>query len=563
MSKISHVFAVRPLSVAIATCLLLTACGSDDDDSNSATNVSTPTGVASLATGQLLDAPSNTSNFTAEQLNTLLGQLDPTLASTLPKTSCGVRVEYMHYDTVDVKGQKTDATGAVFIPTGSDPKCTGNRPIVLHAHGTATTKGYNIAEVGNPNNEAGGTATMMAAMFAGQGYVVVSPNYAGYDKSSLSYHPYLNAQQQSHEMADALKAGRNVLAQTQATTKVGDNGKLFLTGFSQGGHVVMATARYLEQLKEPVTASMPISGPYAMGAFGDVVFGAGKVMLGGTFFAPLMAHNYQIQYGDIYQNPSDIFATANPSETESLLPSASSSEQLMASGKLPASAMFQQAPTGVAELDSLSPSDPAFAFGFHPTNYLIKTSFRAAYLADMKKNVDWGVPFLQGMPNIEPIGAITPQNGLRKALKANDLRDYVPSMPTIMCGGNQDPTVFFDVNTSLVNHLWYNYNVKPNAQIGMVDIDITNQTTRQKSVYDSLGLPTVLENSLKTSSQTMQSAFAQRLNLVATTASQNALNLGGNANQAQTAAKYAVMTGYHSLVTPYCMGVAQTLFSQY
>ena len=37
-----------------------------------------------------------------------------------------------------------------------------------------------------------------------------------------------------------------------------------------------------------------------MEAFGDVVFG-GKVMLGATFFAPLMARNYQEQYGNIYQ----------------------------------------------------------------------------------------------------------------------------------------------------------------------------------------------------------------------------------------------------------------------
>ncbi len=45
-----------------------------------------------------------------------------------------------------------------------------------------------------------------------------------------------------------------------------------------------------------------------MEAFGDVVFG-GKVMLGATFFAPLMARNYQEQYGNIYAKPSDMFAS--------------------------------------------------------------------------------------------------------------------------------------------------------------------------------------------------------------------------------------------------------------
>ncbi|MEJ7235588.1 prolyl oligopeptidase family serine peptidase, partial [Staphylococcus epidermidis] len=94
---------------------------------------------------------------------------------------------------------------------------------------------------------------LLAALFAGQGYVVISPNYAGYDKSSLAYHPYLNAQQQSHEMADALKAGREVVRRTGSATNVADNGKLFVTGYSQGGYVAMATTRYLETLKEPVT----------------------------------------------------------------------------------------------------------------------------------------------------------------------------------------------------------------------------------------------------------------------------------------------------------------------
>ena len=81
-----------------------------------------------------------------------------------------------------------------------------------------------------------------------------------------------------------------------ANLGVKDNGKLFLTGYSQGGHVTLATAKYFEKIHEPVTALMPMSGPYAMGAFGDVVF-SGNVMVGGTYFAPLMARSFQEQFG--------------------------------------------------------------------------------------------------------------------------------------------------------------------------------------------------------------------------------------------------------------------------
>ncbi|MFW2178343.1 MULTISPECIES: alpha/beta hydrolase family protein [unclassified Moraxella] len=543
---------LSPLAIAI-TATMLVACGGNNDQSsvspNSPNNTPSKTGVASLPTGNLLAEPVNSKNVTATDLTTLFQQIEPVLSQQIAKPVCDVKVEYIHYDTVDVKGQPTDATGAVFIPTGTDPKCMGKRPIVLHAHGTATTKGYNFASVGDMTNEAGSRATMMAAMFAGQGYVVVSPNYAGYDKSKLDYHPYLNATQQAHEMADALKAGRSVLQKLNDTTKVSDNGKLFLTGFSQGGHVVMAAARYFEQLKEPVTAAMPISGPYAMGAFGDVVFG-GKVMLGATFFAPLMARNYQEQYGNIYQNPSDMFATANANANDlpSLLPSKTmTDEQLIQTGTLPATAMFQKSPTGDATLDALSPADAQFGFGFDANHYLVKTSYRGAYLADMKKNPDWAIPYFQGVASIVPIVATAPENGLRKALKANDLRGYQPSFPTVMCGGNQDPMVFFDVNTGLMNTLWQsNYANQASRKLGFIDIDMTNQATRAKPIYQTIGLDTIKDNELKATATLMQQGFAQDVQ-----------------KTAQAGGATGVMVKYHSLVTPYCMGVAEKMFSQY
>lgn len=543
-------FNLTKIFISVCLASTLAACGSDND---STTTPPAKTGVASLPTGNLIKDPLTTKNLTASALTQLFNTTDPDFSKVAATPKCGVRVEYMQYDTVDVKGNKTDATGAVFIPTGTDASCSGNRPIVLNAHGTATTKAYNFAEVGNANNEAGPAATLLAALFAGQGYVVISPNYAGYDKSSLAYHPYLNAQQQSHEMADALKAGREVVRRTGSATNVADNGKLFVTGYSQGGYVAMATTRYLETLKEPVTAALPISGPYAMEAFGDVVFG-GKVMLGATFFAPLMARNYQEQYGNIYAKPSDMFAPANADEIPSLLPSASMTDmQLVLSGKLPASAMFQKAPTGNSTLDALSPSDPAFSFGFDAAQYLVKNDYRLEYLADAQKNVDWAVPYLQGYTNYNPVPATLPEHPLRKALKANDLRGYLPTMPVIMCGGNQDPMVFFDVNSSLMKKLWDTDTNKTSAtKLGIIDIDVTNRATRQKPVYQTLGFDTVNNNSIQSQSEKMQAGFASKVQNIAANAAAN----GGNPSQ-------AVAMQYHGLVTPYCMGVAQTLFSQF
>ena len=104
---------------------------------------------------------------------------------------------------------------------------------------------------------------LLAAVFASRGYIVVAPNYAGYDTSDLPYHPYLNADQQSKEMIDVVVAARSALPVATATS-VTDSSKLFVTGYSQGGFVAMAAHKAMQAAGMTVTASAPMSGPYAL-----------------------------------------------------------------------------------------------------------------------------------------------------------------------------------------------------------------------------------------------------------------------------------------------------------
>ena len=122
--------------------------------------------------------------------------------------TCGVDFYYIQYNTVDGTDEPTTASGALMVPTGSSAQCSGGRPIVLYGHATDTDRATNIADITNTGNTEG---ALIAAMFAAQGYIVVAPNYAGYDTSTLSYHPYLNADQQSKDMIDALAAARTAL----------------------------------------------------------------------------------------------------------------------------------------------------------------------------------------------------------------------------------------------------------------------------------------------------------------------------------------------------------------
>ncbi len=283
------------------------------------------------------------------------------------------------------------------VPTGSGAQCSGARPIVLYAHGTNTDRSFNIADITNTSNTEG---ALIAAMFAAQGYIVVAPNYAGYDTSTLTYHPFLNADQQSKDMIDALTAARTALPHT-LTTATTDGGKLFITGYSEGGHVAMATHRAMQAAGMTVTASAPMSGPYALEAFGDAVF-YGQVNIGSTVFTPLLVTSYQQAYGNIYQHLTDIYEPNYAPNMANVLPSTTPLATLFSNGTLPESALFNSTPpvTGNATLDAALavPSNPVFAAGFGTSN-LVTNDFRLAYVLDAVASPDGAVPTLTaGVP---------------------------------------------------------------------------------------------------------------------------------------------------------------------
>ncbi|HJY37026.1 MAG TPA: prolyl oligopeptidase family serine peptidase, partial [Steroidobacteraceae bacterium] len=346
-------------------------------------------------------------------------------------------------NTVDPAGAATTASAAMMIPTGSDATCQGPRPVVLYAHGTAAQKTLNLADISNEDNLEG---LLAATMFTTQGYVLIAPNYTGYDISTLTYNPYLNADQESKDMVDALTAARSALP-----APVTDSGKLFVTGYSQGGHVAMATHKLLQETGAAITASAPMSGPYAVAAFADAVF-FGEVTRTTPLFLVFTSTGYQKAYGDVYTSPTDLFEARYATGIETLLPSAVPRTQLFAEGKLPRDQLFDSTPPDPAFAPFTPATTPAnlasvFAQGFGP-DHLVTNAFRLSYLQDAQANPDGSFPtVLDNRP------AANPANGLRRAFKRNDLRVWVPTAPVFLCGGADDPTVLF-MNTQLIQAYW-------------------------------------------------------------------------------------------------------------
>ena len=524
------------LSLAIASSLLLVGCNDDDNE-------------------RFVESPSSSASakfvktFTANDINSGLG-----LGSTAtPAAKCGVTIEKVSYDTKGAADEDTNATAALMLPTGDAAECKGDRPVLLYAHGTTTDKGYDFAQVGNTKNPAVGEANLIAANFAAQGYIVVAPNYAGYDDSKLDYHPYLVAQQQSTDMVDALDSARSIIERKKRAndanySKIDDSGKLFIAGYSQGGYVTMATARLLEAQKKAVTAIAPSSGPYALAAFGDEIF-TGNVNIGASRFAPLLGIGLQAKYGNIYTKKSDIFLDKY---ADAQLPSNTPFGELVQAGKLPNNALFQK-----------NPSDPRLAGlaqgklfsilgGYDDTDYLIKTDFRAAYVADTQKNPD-GLT----LANSNNLPAANPQNNLRKALKDNDLRGYVPTMPTFICGGNQDPTVYFDTNTgSMVKLLQAEVAKNPakKLNITVLDVDKDNKAERpDKQDFVMIGQASMNKWDAVAVKDSVQTNFSNSVKKIKDDA----------APQGGVASLLAFYTNYHGgLVSPACTEATREFFNQ-
>jgi dienelactone hydrolase len=513
--KRKHLVGAAAVTMAIAG---LASCGNNHNDQTS----SAP---ATPQRGSLIQSPlQEVASYSTGDLLALLpgSSLGKTLLSLAYSPICTITVYHIEYETAGPAQNLTPASGALMVPSGPSG-CEGGRPIVMYAHGTQTNSAFNIAEVTANGNDEG---LLLAAVFAASGYIVVAPNYVGYDISTLGYHPYLDAVQQSDDLIDALKAARSALPASAAPNTT-DGGKLFLTGYSQGGYVAMATHRAMQAAGMAVTAAAPLSGPYTLSAFADAIF-EGEVNLSATENFALLVTSYQHAYGNVYAAPTDVFNAAYAADITTLLPSATPMSQLEAAGKIPADQLFSSTPpaasyAGITPATTPANLAPAFRLGFGPS-YLITNAYRLSYLQDAQSAPDGGFPAItDGLPPSNP------KSTLRQNLKTNDLRTWAPTAPVLLCGGGSDPSVFY-LNTQLMQRYWAAS--APNAPVTVLDVD---SPVAANDPYASL-----------------KHGFVTAKDLIIAAAVVGGASDGG---------ALAVLQAYHAeLVAPFCLSAAKSFF---
>ncbi|WP_298161378.1 alpha/beta fold hydrolase [Brevundimonas sp.] len=222
------------LSVAVIAAGLITACASSPSTAAPETRIA----AAASQSGQLVRFEP------IDQLD--LATLQQT-ASELPgaiAVNNGVRLYRLVYRS-SVRGQAIDASALVAVPDTQGPP----RGVVLYLRGSDIPRN---AAPSTPN----GIWTNEAAVFGGNGFVTIVPDYIGFG-ASPSPQAFLLTDENVADFRAALTAAQEELA-------LGTHTPLFITGFSQGGQLSAALHRDLDarplhgyDLRETVAVAGP------------------------------------------------------------------------------------------------------------------------------------------------------------------------------------------------------------------------------------------------------------------------------------------------------------------
>jgi pimeloyl-ACP methyl ester carboxylesterase len=142
------------------------------------------------------------------------------------------------YPVTRENGEREQASGLLALPRDARPK-----RIVSFQHGTTTSR-----EAVPSRLDVTGVAASI--LFAGNGYMLLAPDYLGLGDSPGVHTHYI--------AADHARAVTGLLAAARQLPMAPD-APVFLSGFSQGGHVSLAAMRAIEAGGGEIAAAAPVA----------------------------------------------------------------------------------------------------------------------------------------------------------------------------------------------------------------------------------------------------------------------------------------------------------------
>ena len=222
----------------------------------------------------------------------------------IPKVILPVKNDVDIYEVI-YKAKWIDSTWITCSGIYYVPKIKKAAPYMMFGHGTQIQKQRDVSD--------GDAQQGICLGFATDGYIACYPDYYGIGKGE-GRHLY------QHSWSEAMSFVYMLYAVDELNKKINikNNGQLFLTGYSQGGHASFAAQKYFEAINDSrfkVTASSPMSGAY------DMTGEQEKYMFQKypkPFYLPYLLTSYQIAY-NVLPDTKDIYSIFK-SPFDTLLP---------------------------------------------------------------------------------------------------------------------------------------------------------------------------------------------------------------------------------------------------
>jgi alpha-beta hydrolase superfamily lysophospholipase len=361
--------------------------------------------------------------FTKKQMNGDLGLEGQVITEIGGAPTCTVKLYVIVYQTIGAKGEPATASEGFFVPAGG---CKPPFTLVGYGQGTNTVRAMKITDPVPKNVE----PVSLASIFAAHGYAVAATDYLGLGYSNYPYQPYLNGSAEASAIIDAMRAARR--AARALNVRLAE--KVFLTGYSQGGHSILSTQKVIESENANefhLIADSPGSGLYALTrTMLDLLAHPDAPQKGGAVLWAYIMPGYQKAYGNVYTQATDMFRNPYATYIDSLLPVNTYAQEAALDGKtLPRTGRALLQPTFQTEFPS------------------------------------------------------TPGMGARVDLALNDLIDgWKPKAPVYLCAGSRDPVVEYK-NTVLA----YQFFRKEGVKVDLVDFNPLVPPSVSRAQYHDAG----------------------------------------------------------------------------
>jgi len=246
--------------------------------------------ISSIINAQYLVSATEIANRNAFQVQNILNDWGYNTSQMILNDVISYKITY---NTIDVFGNPTIASGALFVP---QVDCD-TLPFVSNQHGTITHKAQVPSNNINP---------VFGLIYSGNGYITTMPDYLGMGENQ-GIHPYIHWESEATASIDLIRAAREFINESLGIL---DNNQLFLTGYSQGGHATMAVHKYITinnlQNEFNVEASSCGSGAFPLSDVQTPMMLSDSIYERAEFL-PFTYASYQLVYGNLYDNYNEVY----------------------------------------------------------------------------------------------------------------------------------------------------------------------------------------------------------------------------------------------------------------